>query len=134
MGGTNSLFQAGTIIEELASCCPGFAVIVATSIWSITPLVISTNMAKARELFNTHLCQDQSVHLAASILPDTGRHVNLRAMQEGTGYVLDGQVNCVFNAGVSDLYLIFADTVDTLVCGALPTSPRGFVYQIRSGS
>ncbi len=124
-GGSGNFYDAGSIVEELASCCPGFAIIVANSLWSLTPLVLSANETKAKQVFDTYFSQDQAINLATSILPDTGRELNISARPEGKGYILDGQAACVFTAGVSGIYIVFADASGTSICGVLPASAQG---------
>ncbi len=126
-GGCGSFYQAGIVIEELAACCPGFAAILAASLWSIAPLVLSTDQSKAKQLFDRYFTQGQSVRLAASILPDTGRPGNIQAKPEGEDYILNGQALCVLNAGVSVVYLVFANVRDSLICGTVSASTQGIL-------
>src|SRR5262245_3138270 len=100
------------MVEEIARVCASSALFVIISRLAMTPVL----MFGSRELQDRFVPRVASGELQASYClsePDAGSDVanmNARAVRDGDHYVLRGTKAWITNAGVSDLYVVFAKT------------------------
>jgi alkylation response protein AidB-like acyl-CoA dehydrogenase len=100
------------LIEEVARVCGSSSLFVIISKLAMTPLLLFGS----DELKERYVPRVASEELQASYClsePDAGSDVasmSMRAIRDGDHYVLRGTKAWITNAGVSDLYLVFAKT------------------------
>ena len=119
---------AGLITEEMATVCPGFATIVASSLLGIAPLFFAGDIDKAGDLLQIPAADDEPCRLAAILLPDTGRPITIAATPDGDGFVLNGSSTFVLNGGVASLYTAFASLGEEIICCAIPANTPGLGF------
>jgi alkylation response protein AidB-like acyl-CoA dehydrogenase len=102
----------GIMVEELARVCASTSLAILISVLGMTPVVVWGS----EELKSTYLPRIATGASQASYClsePDAGSDVaamRTRAVRAGEDYVLSGTKCWVTNAGVSDLYTVFAKT------------------------
>jgi alkylation response protein AidB-like acyl-CoA dehydrogenase len=128
-GGTGlDLSVAGLVIEELAAICPGFAIIVASSLVAASPLFLSEDMEKASRLYQTVMDRDGSCHTFALLAPDTGRPIKITAVPNGDGFQITGSCSFVLNGAESRLYTTFASVGGEIIACAIPDEAPGLHF------
>ena len=100
------------LVEEVARVCGSSSLFVIISKLALTPLM----KHGSRELQERYVPRVASGELQASYClsePDAGSDVasmSTRAVRDGDSYALRGTKSWITNAGVSDLYVVFAKT------------------------
>jgi len=100
------------LVEEVARVCGSSSLFVIISKLAMTPVL----KHGSRELQQRYVPRVASGELQASYClsePDAGSDVasmSTRAVRDGDSYVLRGTKSWITNAGISDLYVIFAKT------------------------
>jgi alkylation response protein AidB-like acyl-CoA dehydrogenase len=109
--GADHVTQA-IMVEELARACASTSLIVLISKLGMIPIMNwGTDELKERYLPRVASGQSQSSYCLSE--PDAGSDVaamKTRAVRDGDHYVLSGTKYWITNAGISDLYLVFAKT------------------------
>lgn len=114
-GGVEALIARALIDEELFWGCAGVATILGGVGLCATPILIAgTEEQKLKHL--TRFCEPDEVRLGAFALtePSAGSDAAgliTQAHRQGSKYILNGYKCFVTNAGIADLYVVFA-TVD----------------------
>jgi len=98
--------------EIVAAASPLADAVVALQALAATPLVIAGSEAQ-RARWLTPLIDGRAMGAFAMTEPDAGSDaaaMQTRATRDGTGWVLDGEKHLISNAGIADLYIVFAVT------------------------
>ncbi len=114
-GGVESRLTRALIDEELFWGCAGIATILGGVGLSSTPILIAGSEAQ-KEKYLGRLCDPSKVTLGAFALtePSAGSDaagIATQAVRKGSKYVLNGYKTFITNAGIADIYVVFA-TVD----------------------
>ena len=100
------------MIEELARVCGSTSLMMAINLLSTTPIVNWASPAlKSRYLPSVADGTSQGSYCLSEV--DAGSDVasmTTRATRDGDAYVLSGRKHWITNAGISDLYVVFAKT------------------------
>lgn len=129
-GGGLDLRVAGAVIEELAAVCPGFAMLLASSLVGLAPLCQAADAAKARDLLRATDSADGKIRLAAAMLPETGRAMTIVAGPARDELVLSGSCSFVPNGGSAGLYTVFAALEEETVLCAIPAGSPGLQFSL----
>lgn len=98
--------------EAIAAGSPLADAVVAIQGLGATPLVLAGS-DKQRRQWLPAIVSGQIMTGFAMTEPDAGSDVaamQTRARQDGDGWILDGEKHLISNAGIADLYLVFAKT------------------------
>ncbi len=114
-GGVESRLTRALIDEELFWGCAGIATIIGGVGLSSTPILLAGSEAQ-KEKYLTRLCDPAKVTLGAFALtePSAGSDaagIITQAHRQGSKYILNGYKTFITNAGIADIYVVFA-TVD----------------------
>ena len=100
------------MIEELARVCGSTSLMMAINLLAVTPMVNwASPELKARYLPRIANGRSQASYCLSEA--DAGSDVasmTTRAARDGDSYVLNGRKHWITNAGISDLYVVFART------------------------
>ncbi|MGH9057122.1 MAG: acyl-CoA dehydrogenase family protein [Acidimicrobiales bacterium] len=109
--GADHVTQA-IMVEELARVCGSTSLMMAINLLSTTPIINwASHELKARYLTRVASGESQASYCLSEV--DAGSDVaamSARAVRDGDGYVLNGRKMWITNAGVSDIYVVFAKT------------------------
>ncbi|EQD28829.1 acyl-CoA dehydrogenase domain-containing protein [mine drainage metagenome] len=125
-----SALEDSIITEELSAACAGIALALTANTLALTPIAIGADDGQKERFLRPFA---ESFRLAAFGLtePDAGsdaRALSTRAHRDGDHYVLQGRKRFITNAGVADLYTIFASvdgTPDGITCFAVERGTKG---------
>jgi acyl-CoA dehydrogenase len=98
--------------EQVAACSPLADAVIALQALGATPLVLAGSEAQRARWLDAILA-GRVMTAFAMTEPEAGSDVaamQARARADGTGWVLDGEKHLISNAGIADLYLVFAVT------------------------
>lgn len=98
--------------ETMAACSPLADAVVAIQGLGATPLLLGGSDEQRREWLDG-LIQGRTMAAFAMSEPDAGTDVaamRTTARRDGDDWVLDGEKHLISNAGLADLYLVFAKT------------------------
>lgn len=115
-GGIDSVLTKTLVDEELFWGCAGVGTILGGLTLAATPVELAGDDAQ-KEHFYSRVCDPSKVRLAAFGLSEPGAGSNPAGMttiarRVGDKYILNGQKTFITNAGISDVYTVFA-TLDT---------------------
>jgi alkylation response protein AidB-like acyl-CoA dehydrogenase len=100
------------MVEEIARTCASTSLMMAINGLSVTPIVNwASEETKAKYLPRYASGETQGSYCLSEV--DAGSDVaamSARAVRDGDAYVLNGRKHWITNAGVSDLYVVFAKT------------------------
>jgi alkylation response protein AidB-like acyl-CoA dehydrogenase len=100
------------MVEEIARTCASTSLMMAINGLSVTPIVNwASEETKAKYLPRYASGEAQGSYCLSEV--DAGSDVaamSARAVRDGDAYVLNGRKHWITNAGVSDLYVVFAKT------------------------
>lgn len=99
------------IREQLASCSPAELVFAVNGLGSY-PLVVAGS-DEQRKMYLPQVAQGKKLFSFALTEPDAGSDVagmKTRAVLDGSDYVINGSKTFISNAGISDVYVVFAKT------------------------
>ena len=100
--------------EKVAAASPLADAVVALQALGGTPFVLTGTEAQRSRWLEPIIAGDVMTAFAMTE-PEAGSDVAAmatRARREGSGWVLDGQKHLISNAGIADLYLVFAVTTE----------------------
>jgi acyl-CoA dehydrogenase len=100
--------------ERVAAASPLADAVVALQALGGTPFVLAGTEAQ-RSRWLDAIISGQVMTAFAMTEPEAGSDIaamTTRARREGAGWVLDGQKHLISNAGIADLYLVFAVTTE----------------------
>lgn len=114
-GGITSKVTQCLVDEEIAWGCAGIATILGGASLCVTPILIAGN-EEQKVKYLTEFCDPRNPKLGAFGLtePSAGSDaasLSTQARRERNGYVINGYKTFITNAGIADIYVIFA-TVD----------------------
>jgi alkylation response protein AidB-like acyl-CoA dehydrogenase len=100
------------MVEEIARACASTSLMMAINGLSVTPIVNwASDEIKARYLPRYASGEVQGSYCLSEV--DAGSDVaamSTRAVRDGDSYVLNGRKHWITNAGISELYVVFAKT------------------------
>jgi len=100
------------MVEEIARACASTSLMMAINGLSVTPIVNwASEEVKARYLARYAAGEVQGSYCLSEV--DAGSDVaamSARAVRDGDSYVLNGRKHWITNAGISELYVVFAKT------------------------
>ncbi|MGH9115315.1 MAG: acyl-CoA dehydrogenase family protein [Acidimicrobiales bacterium] len=109
--GADHVTQA-IMVEELARVCGSTSLMMAINLLSTTPIINwASHELKAKYLTRIASGDSQASYCLSEV--DAGSDVasmSARAVRDGDDYVLNGRKMWITNAGVSDVYVVFAKT------------------------
>jgi alkylation response protein AidB-like acyl-CoA dehydrogenase len=109
--GADSTTQA-IMVEELARVCASTALTILISRLSTIP-ILNWGSNELRERYVPRIASGESQGSYCLSEPEAGSDVasmKARAVRDGDSYVLSGMKSWITNAGVSDIYIVFAKT------------------------
>ena len=114
-GGVESVLTKTIVDEEIFWGCAGIATIIGGAALAATPILLAGTEGQ-KEKYATRLCNPDKVTLGAYALtePSAGSDpagMITNARREKSKYVLNGYKSFITNAGIADVYVVFA-TVD----------------------
>ncbi len=114
-GGVDSVLTKAIVDEELFWGCAGIGTLIGGAALCATPILLAGSEAQ-KETYIGRLCDPGRVTLGAYALtePAAGSDpagMTTRARRENGRYVLNGTKTFITNAGLADIYVVFA-TVD----------------------
>lgn len=114
-GGVESVLTKAIVDEELFWGCAGIATLIGGVALCATPILLAGTEAQ-KEKYVTRLCDPDTLRLGAYALtePSAGSDpagMITTARRENGKYVLNGYKTFITNAGLADVYVVFA-TVD----------------------
>lgn len=98
--------------EKVAACSPLADAVIALQALGATPLVLAGSEAQRARWLDAILT-GRAMTAFAMTEPEAGSDVaamQTSAQPDGTGWVLNGEKHLISNAGIADLYLVFAVT------------------------
>jgi alkylation response protein AidB-like acyl-CoA dehydrogenase len=113
-GSGASLVDQAIVAEELAAACASTSLMFLISKLSMLP-VLNFGSEALRRQYVTRVAAGQSQASYALSEADAGSDVasmTTRATRDGDGWIIDGSKSWITNAGISDLYTVFARTSD----------------------
>ena len=134
--GTGDLRALCLAREKVAAASPLADAVLALQALGGTPFVLSgTDAQRARWL--DEIIAGRVMTAFAMTEPEAGSDVaamTTRARPDGSGWVLDGEKHLISNAGIADLYLVFAVTTDGagsrgISLFAVPGDADGLVFE-----
>lgn len=114
-GGVNSVLTKAIVDEEIFWGCAGIGTLMGGVALAATPILLAGSEAQ-KDKYLTRLCDPGQVVLGAYALTEPGAgsdpgSMATTARRVGDHYVLNGQKVFITNAGLADIYIVFA-TVD----------------------
>ncbi len=111
-GGGASLVEQAIVAEELAAACASTSLMFLINKLSMLP-VLNFASEELRSTYLPRMCSGESQASYALSEPDAGSDVasmTTRAVADGDSWILNGTKCWITNAGISDLYTVFART------------------------
>ncbi len=114
-GGVESVLTNAIVTEEIFWGCAGIGTIIGGTALCATPILLA-GTEEQMEKYVTRLCDPSKVVLGAYALTEPGAGSDPAGMatlarRDGDRYLLNGSKTFITNAGLADLYVVFA-TVD----------------------
>jgi alkylation response protein AidB-like acyl-CoA dehydrogenase len=111
-GNGGDALAACLVIEEVARACVSSSLIPAVNKLGSLPLLLGGS-AEQQERFLRPLAEGKALFCYALSEPDAGSDVasmRTKAVRDGSGWLLSGTKRWITNAGVGDIYVVFAVT------------------------
>ncbi len=111
-GGVDSVLTKAIVDEEIFWGCAGIGTVIGGAALCVTPLRLAGTETQ-REKYIPRFCDPNRVTLGAYALTEPGAGSDPAGMvttarREGDRYLLNGQKVFITNAGVADIYVVFA--------------------------